>query len=52
MIHRVKKITEPKSSNHCCQPLEPAGSHVFALSKVLVNIQRDMKNKLIANANV
>ncbi len=52
MIHRVKKITEPKSSNHCCQPLEAAGSHVFALSKVLINIQRDMKNKTIVNARV
>jgi len=52
MIHRVKKITEPKSSNHGCQPLEPAGSHVFALSKVLINIQRDMKNKSIENSRV
>jgi len=52
MIHRVKKVTESKSSNHCCQPLEPAGSHVFALSKLLIDIQRDVKNKTIANARV
>jgi hypothetical protein len=51
MIHRVKKVTEPKSSNHCCQPPEPADSHVFALSKLLIDIQRDVKNKTIANAH-
>ncbi len=52
MTHRVKTIVESKSSNHCCQPLEPKGSHVFVLSKLLMDIQRDVKNKLIKNISV
>ncbi|MEH6449438.1 MAG: hypothetical protein V7765_12260 [Oleispira sp.] len=52
MVRRVKIITESKNSNHCCQPLEPEGSHMFSLSKLLIDIQRDVKNKLIENASV
>jgi|TARA_B110000211_G_scaffold175625_1_gene198528 hypothetical protein len=52
MIHQVKKITELKSSNHSYQVQEFAVSHVFALSKLLIDIQREVKNKLIANARV
>lgn len=52
MIRRVEKITESKNRNHCCQPLEPTGSHMFSLSKLLIDIQRDVKSKLIENASV
>ncbi|MEH6447385.1 MAG: hypothetical protein V7765_01890 [Oleispira sp.] len=52
MVHQVKKITESKSSNHSDQAQESAVSHVFAWSKLLIDIQRDVKNKSIANASV
>ena len=52
MIRRVNKIIESNNCSHCCQTLEPKGSHVFALSKLLIDIQRDVKSKSIANASV
>jgi len=52
MTRRVKTIAESKSSNHCCQLLEHKKSHVFSLSELLIDIQRDVKKKTIENARV
>ena len=52
MARQVKKIAESKSSNHCCQLLEPKVSHVLSLSELLIDIQREVKKKSTENARV
>ena len=52
MTRRIKTIAESKSSNHCCRLLEPKESHVFSLSELLIDIQREVKKKTIENARM